>query len=486
MATARAFFELLEQRINLTNLPTGFTETVIAANLGAPSATDVLPDGRVLVNDQAGNVRVIKGGKLLSTPLIHIAVDFDGERGLIGITHDPNFATNHFIYLYHTVAASGSAAAFNEVSRFTVSGDVASPSSEVDILKLNDLSSATNHNGGGLHFGKDGMLYIGVGENAHTPNAQTLSNLLGKVLRIDVSRIVAGDPINDVTKLIPADNPFVNKATGINQAIFALGFRNPYTFAVEPGTGTIFVDDVGESTWEEIDKLVAGGNYGWSKSEGFASKNPPAGLGPGTYQQPLLAYNHDGGPAGGGNAIIGGVFYDPPAGAANAFPSTFDGKYFYADFGHDWIRVFDPAHPGSIKNPDTSSSFATSTGDLVTSMSAAPDGGIFYTDQANGGELREIVPRSKAKPTITHRPANQTAALGASATFVVRTSGPQPIAYRWQRADGDGPFLNIKGATTSHLTVDSVTKADTKARFRVVAINANGRTYSRIATISLA
>jgi len=138
----------------------------------------VLPDGRVLVTIHDGDVRVVKNGSLLAKPLVHLTVDSDGERGLIGITHDPDFATNHFIYLYHTVPASGSTAAFNEISRFTLNGNVAQAGSEVDILKLNDLSDATNHNGGSMHFGKDGMLYVGVGENAihpiHRPSARSL------------------------------------------------------------------------------------------------------------------------------------------------------------------------------------------------------------------------------------------------------------------------------------------------------------------------
>ena len=353
--------ESLERRLVFTSLPAGFAQTIVAANLGPTTAVDALPDGRILVAEHAGALRIVAGGKLLATPVLSLIVDSNGERGLIGVTHDPKFNTNHFIYVYHTVPAAGSAAPFNEISRFTLNGNVADPASEVDILKLNDLSSATNHNGGAIHFGVDGMLYVGVGENADPSNAQTLSNLLGKVLRIDVSHIKPGDPINDVAKLVPPSNPFVGTALGINGAIYALGFRNPFTFAVNPVTGTIFVDDVGENTWEEIDKLVAGGNYGWHHAEGFAPTVPPSGLGAGVYQDPQLAYNHNGGPAGGGNAIIGGLFYAPPVGATDPFPSAYTGKYFYGDFGHNWIRVFNPKDPGSLANPDTSSGFATST-----------------------------------------------------------------------------------------------------------------------------
>ena len=148
-----------------------------------------------------------------------LTVDSSGERGLLGIAFDPNFATNHYLYVYYTVPTSP---IHNRVSRFTAAGDTAAPGSEAVILELNNLSAATNHNGGGIHFGPDGKLYIGVGENANGANSQTLSNLLGKMLRINA----------DGT--IPTDNPFYNTATGNNRAIWALGLRNPFTFAFQP------------------------------------------------------------------------------------------------------------------------------------------------------------------------------------------------------------------------------------------------------------
>ena len=154
---------------------------------------DFAPDGRLFVCLQGGQLRVIKNGTLLATPFLTVTVDSSGERGLLGVAFDPNFATNNFIYIYYTVPGSP---AHNRVSRFTASGDVAVAGSEFVLLNLNNLSGATNHNGGAIHFGPDGKLYIAVGENANPSNAQTLSNLLGKVLRIN----------SDGS--IPTDNPF--------------------------------------------------------------------------------------------------------------------------------------------------------------------------------------------------------------------------------------------------------------------------------------
>jgi glucose/arabinose dehydrogenase len=477
-------FESLETRLFFTALPAGFLQNVVASNIGSTSAIDALPDGRILVATQSGSLRIVSGGQLLAKPVLKLTVDDTGERGLIGVAHDPNFETNHFIYVYHSVPATASTAAFNEVTRFTLKGDVASPSSDLNILQLNHLSKATNHNGGAMHFGTDGMLYIGVGENADVDNSQTLNNLLGKVLRINVSQIEAGDPINDVAKLIPSSNPFVNQATGINKAIYALGFRNPFTFAVNPVNGTIFIDDVGESTWEEIDKLAPGGNYGWHATEGFATKIPVTGLGPGVYQDPQMAYNHHGGPAGGGNAIIGGVFYEPPAGATDPFPSTYTGKYFYADYGHDWMRVFNPKDPGTLADPDTSTKFDTTTEAQPTGMALAPDGSIYYAAQANGGELVQIQAQDKLQ--IAQPPIDTTVIVNANATFSVGAVGTGTLTYRWQRSDGpDGAFKNIPHATGPAYSLPSAQLSDNNAQFRVVVTDGDKHTVSAPATLSV-
>src|SRR6185436_2808401 len=161
--------------------------------------------------------------------------DSNGERGLLGVAFDPSFAVNQFVYVYYTATSPST---HNRISRLTAAGDVAVPGSEVPILDLNDLSGATNHNGGAIHFGPDGKLYAAVGENANGANAQTLSNLLGKILRIN----------SDGS--IPTDNPFFGTATGQNRAIWALGLRNPFTFTFQPGTGRMFINDVGQNTWE--------------------------------------------------------------------------------------------------------------------------------------------------------------------------------------------------------------------------------------------
>ena len=304
--------------------PTGFAETQVASGLSSPTAMAFAPDGRLFVCQQGGQLRVIKNGTLLAAPFLTVTVSSSGERGLLGVAFDPDFASNHFVYVYYTATTP---AVHNRVSRFTANGDVAVPGSETILLELNNLSSATNHNGGAMHFGPDGKLYIAVGENANSANAQTLGNLLGKILRIN----------RDGS--IPADNPFFNQATGVNRAIWALGLRNPFTFAFQPGTGRMFINDVGEGTWEEINDGMAGANYGWPSTEG-PTTNP-------AHRGPIFYYGHGSGGTT-GCAITGGAFYNP---ATLQFPPQYEGQYFFADFCSGWIRRLDPATPPRASPP---------------------------------------------------------------------------------------------------------------------------------------
>src|SRR6266478_5541812 len=389
-------------------LPPGFVEAQVGGNLsGSPTAMAFAPDGRLFVCQQGGQLRVIKNGSLLSTPFVSLTVDSSGERGLLGIAFDPNFATNHYLYVYYTVATSP---IHNRVSRFTAAGDTAVPGSEAIILELDNLSSATNHNGGAIHFGPDGKLYIGVGENANGANSQTLSNLLGKMLRINA----------DGT--IPTNNPFYNTATGNNRAIWALGLRNPFTFAFQPGTTRLFINDVGQSAWEEINDGIAGSNYGWPNTEG-ATADP-------AFRSPLFAYGH-GSTSTTGCAIAGGAFYNP---TTVQFPSAYVGKYFFADLCGGWIRLMDPA-------TNTATGFATGINQMVD-LKVASDGSLYYLSIGAGSVFKVQFPANQV-PSNTMQPANQTVIEGQPVTFSVSANGTAPLAYQWQRNT-----VTISGANT--------------------------------------
>ncbi|HEY4066583.1 MAG TPA: PQQ-dependent sugar dehydrogenase [Burkholderiaceae bacterium] len=308
--------------------PAGFTRNEgWVTGLGDGTAFAQAPDGRWFVSTQGGALRVVKAGALLAAPFVQLAVDSSGERGLLGVAVHPNFASNGYVYVYYTTTENGT---HNRLSRFTAAGDVAAANSEVKLVDLPALtSSATNHNGGGLHFGADGKLYIGVGENGNGANSQDPSTPLGKMLRVN----------DDGT--IPADNPFAATRTGLARAVWASGLRNPFTFAFQSGSGRLFINDVGQDTWEEINLGAAGANYGWPGSEG--GDNLSSGI-----TAPLFTYKHSAtsppgsGPGGffTGAAITGGDFYP----GAGPFPAMYQGSYFFADYGSAFVARFDPAN----------------------------------------------------------------------------------------------------------------------------------------------
>ena len=445
-------FEALEGRCTPTTLPAGFTEAAVTTGLAAPTAMEFAPDGRLFVLEQSGNVELVRADGTTWTAL-HLNVDSAGERGLLGIAFDPGFATDHFAYLYYTNPGAGASpwatGEHNQLSRFTVDDtDPTMPvfGNEAPILDWDNLSTASNHNGGAIHFGTDGMLYADAGDNAQTFTqggntyrvSQTLNDLLGKQLRVDVGAFNRGVATRDDTAvghLIPADNPFVGVAPGIDQLIYALGLRNPFTFAVQPGTGTIFINDVGEAEWEEIDRSVAGANFGWSggATDGFG-QTPP---GPGVYHDPQLAYNHTGGPAGGGMAIVGGTFYDP---AVQQFPASYAGKYFYADLGFGYIRLFDPAHPGTATDTDTSSPFASGiTGNLID-LKVDRAGSLYYL--TGSGTVEKI-----------SYPTPATGALTPDETFV------RSLYRSFLGRDGTTAELDFHAAQVATLGRDGVSRS---------------------------
>jgi glucose/arabinose dehydrogenase len=400
-----AFFMFAALALLAATLPPEFTETPFGGSLsGPPTAMEFSPDGRLFVCLQTGQVRVIKNGSLLATPFLSLSVDSSGERGLLGIAFDPNFTNNHYVYVYYTVPTSP---IHNRVSRFTAAGDVAASGSEAVILNLDNLSNATNHNGGGLHFGPDGKLYIGVGENANGANAQTLSNLLGKLLRIN----------SDGT--IPPNNPFYNSASGNNRAIWALGLRNPFTFGFQPGTGRLFINDVGQSTWEEIDDGIAGANYGWPTTEG-PTNNP-------SFVSPIYYYGH-GSTDTTGCAIVGGTFYNSPN---SQFPSSYTGKYFFSDLCSGWIRVFDPA-------AGTASSFVTGI-DAPVDLDVGPDGALYYLARGSNGQVFRVATPAEAL-NISGRSRVGTGENVAISGFIVTGTASKRVGVR-----GLGPSLASSG-----------------------------------------
>lgn len=339
--------------------PLGFIVAPFAGTIsGQATAMAFAPDGRLFVADQGGDLRVIKNGSLLPAPFVHVNTTADGERGLLGVTFDPQFGTNNqFVYVHYTVTSGG--VSHNRVSRFTANGDVAVANSEFVVVDLPALSTATNHNGGAIHFGPDGKLYVAVGDNNTGSNAQSTTSLFGKVLRYNPDGS------------IPADNPALG--SGSNQAIWAMGFRNPFTFGFQPGTGRLFINDVGESTWEEINEGLAGANYGWPTSEGVTT-NP-------AFTSPLFTYKHGDKPPAPpslvtGEAVVGAAFYNP---GTVLFPADYVGDYFFADYVEGWINRLDlAAGNGAVYS-------FVQLPNIITDLAVGPDGALYaLAVQSNG------------------------------------------------------------------------------------------------------
>src|SRR5262245_63879050 len=299
-------------------VPAGFTQRTVVRGLAGGTDMAFAPDGRLFITLKSGVVRYRRTNGTLATLLdFSQKVDDLGERGLLGVAVDPRFASNHHLYLVYTHEATGTLPIQNRLVRVTVRNGKLAPGSERLLFRFNG-QQATNHVGGSVQVGPDGKLYVSHGENARAPQAQSLHNLLGKIVRLNRNGT------------IPADNPFFTRTTGRSRAIWARGLRNPFKFTFDPGSSRAFVNDVGASTWEEIDRLAKGRNYGWPVHEGPESAQ--------RFVPPIFAYRH-GATGSTGCAITGGEFYRP---AHRNFPARLVGDYFFSDLCNGWVRRYDP------------------------------------------------------------------------------------------------------------------------------------------------
>jgi glucose/arabinose dehydrogenase len=287
-----------------------YTWQLIASGLIRP--VDLQPDGsgRLFVVEKIGHIHVIEDGLLVDAPFLNIedrVNDSSNEMGLLGLAFHPNYAQNGFFYVNYTGSGGDTF-----ISRFQVAANnpyLADPSSEVNLLRFNQ--PFPNHNGGGLDFGPDGYLYAGLGDGgaAGDPlgNGQNTTTLLGAILRLDVD---SAEPY-----AVPADNPFGNE-------IWAYGLRNPWRIAFDPASGDLFLGDVGQNQWEEIDHLPAGSpggvNFGWKYREG---SHPYDGDAPAGLTDPIAEYSHQEG----GCSVTGGYVY------RGSMPE-WNGIYLYGDY----------------------------------------------------------------------------------------------------------------------------------------------------------
>lgn len=386
-------------------LPAGFEDQLVTS-VSAPTAAAFTPDGRALVTSQPGRLYVHTGTNPSTVALDISARTCSGqtEDGLLGVDVDPDFATNNFIYVYNTINKSGNC--FNRVSRFTLPvNNTIDVSSEL-VLIDNIPSPSCCHNGGDVQFGKDGNLYVSVGDGAIQSGtlAQNPGSLLGKILRIDPSATGSD---------IPAGNPYTgagsqrcNAAGGAAagrqcQEVFALGLRNPFRMAFDPNaTGTrFFINDVGQNTWEEVDEGVAGANYGWPSREGPCAQGSVTNCGAAGFTPPVHSYPH----SSGCRSITGGAF------VPDGLWTGYDGAYLYADFVCGGIFSLAPKSGGGF----TETVFAGCLDKFgPSSMVFGPSGAsraLYYTTYANGGQLRRIeqTGATGTQPACSQAPPSQ-------------------------------------------------------------------------------
>ncbi len=374
------------------------TSAIISTGLDGPSGFQFAPDGRIFILQRTGEVKIYKNGQLLANNFITLPSIASGDRGLIGIAFDPDYASNKYVYFYYTALDK-----LNYLVRFSAVNDTASDGPV--IIYHTTSPSEQLHVGGGIAFGNDGKLYFTVGDNGYPPNAQSLDNPHGKILRINKDGS------------IPSDNPFVN-TPGALPEIWAYGLRNPWRLQFDSTTGKLYDGDVGQNTWEEVNLIEKGKNYGWPTCEG--------NCGTSGMTNPIYTYNHDGL----SSAVTGGPVY-----RGTMFPSSYVGRYFFADYARGFIRTLGLDANG---NSTDMSVFDANAGTPVD-LRVAPDGSLYYITYYPGRLYR-----------ITYSTTNQvpTASAGSNATkglspFTVNftsagSSDPEnnPLSFFWDFGDG--------------------------------------------------
>jgi glucose/arabinose dehydrogenase len=368
--------------VGITLLKSGFVDPVLVTNAGDGS-------GRLFVVEQAGRIRIIDGGTVLATPFLDLrgSITSGGERGLLGLAFHPNLATHPYVYVNFTDRNGNTA-----INRYRVSSDpnVLDRASGGRILTIGQPYA--NHNGGNIAFGPDGYLYIGMGDggSAGDPGgrAQNINTLLGKMLRIDVDHTSGSKHYRS-----PASNPYVGR-TGLDE-IWSRGLRNPWRWSIDFPTGQLWIGDVGQGRYEEIDRALKSGstpagralNYGWNVLEGRACYKPATGCSTSGKKMPIVTYAHA--VAGADNcSVTGGFVY-----RGSAYPAL-AGGYVYGDFcsGRIWVlnpMTGTPAHPVLVRD-------ATASPQLAISSFGLDDTGELYVCDRAGGAIYRITASPKA------------------------------------------------------------------------------------------
>lgn len=326
-------------------VPSGFADEIVVEGLNEPNSMAFLPDGRLLVTEQrTGKVRLIVDGHVAATDPILTVPDLNAvgyERGLQGVAVDPGWPARPFVYLFYNRTGG-----FNRLVRYQASGDLSDPAGENltladPLLLLDDVpDDDPNHNSGCLRFAPDGMLFLTVGDDEDVCSAQDSTTLKGELLRLDVSGIGSGGGGPVPRALVtPPDNPLSTPDSNA-ALVYAYGMRNPWRFQPDTVTGWVYLCDVGEADFEEMNEVRGGENLGWPYREGFlvmprTGCPEPGGAGADNlYLDPILAMARD--PS--LTAIVSAGLYRPAAGGSENWPAGYDGSVFYGEYYRGFLR----------------------------------------------------------------------------------------------------------------------------------------------------
>ncbi len=349
----------------------------VASGLSAPLWATAAGDGsgRLFVAEQGGRIRVVHNGSLLETPFVDLSgqVTAEGERGLLGVAFAPGFGTSETRFYVHYSGPSGD----TTIAELQATPGADTVDTATERILLVEPQPYANHNGGWIGFDQGGMLLIGLGDGGSGGDpenrASRLDTLLGKILRLDVLGGAAGG----LEYGIPVDNPFLGRPDA-RPEILHYGLRNPFRASVDPATGTLWIGDVGQNTWEEVDAAGAdarGLDFGWHRWEGRHCYEPAEGCDPAGVTQPVTEYGH-----GAGCSVIGGVVY-----RGSAIPAL-RGAYLFSDYCSGTLWAID-AGLDAQQAPVT----LLETGRMISSIGVDEAGEVVLTD-LGGGEVLRLVP----------------------------------------------------------------------------------------------
>jgi glucose/arabinose dehydrogenase/PKD repeat protein len=390
-----------------------FRNEILATGFDLPTAIKFLPDGRMLVVELAGKIKVMSPPYTSANPTLFLQLTNVGsagvQQGIYDIALDPNFSTNHYYYIFYTAGTPNR----DRLSRFTANSTLTGTVAGSEVILYQDPENANaEHHGGAINFGNDGKIYLTTGEHFNAGEAQDLTNPRGKILRLNPDGTV------------PTDNPFYDGAGPNYDAVWALGLRNPYRAYFDAPTNRLIIGDVGGNDYstaiEEVDIGARGANYGWPNVE-TPNGNP-------AYTAPAYYYPHNGRDS----AITGGFVYH-----GSQFPSGYQGSYFFADYTQNWIRRltfdangnvngvfnFEPAD-GSVDGP---------YGDIVY-LTEGPEGALYYVDLGYS-DISGTFGVSKIR-RISYVQSNLPPIVSASATPV---QGPPPLTVNFSSAGSSDP-----------------------------------------------